>query len=85
MVMVSMRSHSSHGTAEMFIAEATGADTYAAPDSGEYVRFGSSSFPGNTAGKDDFSFNPTAIDMDGDGKERSMLLVTIRKIFMVCR
>ena len=53
----------------MFVAEATGADTYAAPDSGEYVRFGSSSFPGNTAGKDDFSFNPTAIDMDGDGKD----------------
>ena len=53
----------------MFVAEATGANTYAAPDSGEYVRFGSSSFPGNTAGKDDFSFNPTAIDMDGDGKD----------------
>ena len=53
----------------MFVAEATGPNTYAAPDSGEYVRFGSSSFPGNTAGKDDFSFNPTAIDMDGDGKD----------------
>ena len=53
----------------MFVAEATGANTYSAPDSGEYVRFGSSSFPGNTAGKDDFTFNPTAIDMDGDGKD----------------
>ena len=59
----------SWNSGNMFIAEATGADTYAAPDSGEYVRFGSSSFPGNTAGKDDFSFNPTAIDMDGDGKD----------------
>ena len=53
----------------MFVADATGPDTYVAPDSGEYVRFGSSSFPGNTAGADDFSFNPTAIDMDGDGKD----------------
>ena len=59
----------SWNSGNMFIAEATGANTYAAPDSGEYVRFGSSSFPGNTAGKDDFSFNPTAIDMDGDGKD----------------
>ena len=59
----------SWNSGNMFIVEATGADTYAAPDSGEYVRFGSSSFPGNTAGKDDFSFNPTAIDMDGDGKD----------------
>ena len=59
----------SWNSGNMFVAEATGADTYAAPDSGEYVRFGSSSFPGNTAGKDDFSFNPTAIDMDGDGKD----------------
>jgi len=53
----------------MFVAEATGANAYSAPDSGEYARFGSSSFPGNTAGKDDFTFNPTAIDMDGDGKD----------------
>jgi len=59
----------SWNSGNMFVAEATGANTYAAPDSGEYVRFGSSSFPGNTAGKDDFSFNPTAIDMDGDGKD----------------
>jgi len=59
----------SWNSGNMFIAEATGANTYAAPDSGEYVRFGSSSFPGNTAGKDDFTFNPTAIDMDGDGKD----------------
>ena len=59
----------SWNSGNMFVAEATGADTYAAPDSGEYVRFGSSSFPGNTAGRDDFSFNPTAIDMDGDGKD----------------
>ena len=59
----------SWNSGNMFVAEATGPDTYVAPDSGEYVRFGSSSFPGNTAGKDDFSFNPTAIDMDGDGKD----------------
>ena len=59
----------SWNSGNMFVAEATGANTYAAPDSGEYVRFGSSAFPGNTAGKDDFSFNPTAIDMDGDGKD----------------
>ncbi len=59
----------SWNSGNMFVAEATGPNTYAAPDSGEYVRFGSSSFPGNTAGKDDFSFNPTAIDMDGDGKD----------------
>ena len=49
----------SWNSGNMFVAEATGADTYAAPDSGEYVRFGSSSFPGNTAGKDDFSLFAT--------------------------
>ena len=64
-----MKLLSSRNSGNMFIAEATGPDTYAAPDSGEYVRFGSSSFPGNTAGRDDFSFNPTSIDMDGDGKD----------------
>lgn len=44
----------------MFIIEATGANTYAVSDSGQYVRY---------ASRDDFTFNPAAIDMNGDGKD----------------
>ncbi|MEE3302751.1 MAG: FG-GAP-like repeat-containing protein [Candidatus Neomarinimicrobiota bacterium] len=44
----------------LFFIEATGADTYAVSDTTSFHKF---------ASRDDFTFNPAAIDMDGDGKD----------------
>ena len=44
----------------LFFIEATGANAYAVSDTTSFYKF---------ASRDDFTFNPAAIDMDGDGKD----------------
>ena len=44
----------------LFFIEATGANTYAVAGDTSFHKF---------ASRDDFTFNPAAIDMDGDGKD----------------